>query len=92
MHITELVQHLEITRPGKHAFDYRLVSKALGYNRQEVTLEDYREIARRYSELDQLFRRACQSLIALAEDNKRLQAENDFMLRLVNSRMNTEDI
>jgi len=92
MHITELVQHLEITRPGKHAFDYRLVSKALGYNSQKVTLADYQEIARRYSELDQLFRRACQSLIALAEDNKRLQAENDFMLRLVNSRMNTEDI
>lgn len=93
MNLSEISKHLEAVRRGGHLeFDYGLVNRALGYLGGRVTEEEWREIALRYSELNKAYYNACNSIVRLAEDNRRLQAENDFMRRLVESRMKPEDI
>ena len=71
-----------LTANGKHVeFPYTLYIKAVNTQNDDVI-----EIARSTHDIFKYLQQTDTELITLREENKRLRYENEFMLRLINSK------
>jgi hypothetical protein len=52
------------------------------------TPEESVELANAYHHVEHRYLLACNTILTLVDENRRLQAENEFMLKLINSHMN----
>lgn len=90
MNLVGISKFLEVACTGvayKIANDLRLKIQKCSYSDQTFSPEEIKQLAEAYKHVEQQYSVSCNTIVTLADENRRLQVENEFMLKLVNSHM-----
>lgn len=86
-----VTEHLSLVGYNVYRPNSLLVNKARGLTgKNSLTAAEIKELALSHDHIYSLYQRTTNSIVTLAEEVVKLRAENEFMLKLIQSRMETE--